>query len=189
MSIRHPVPVTCACGCGGMTKGQSKSGYITGHQNRGARHKSRSPGFPDGVLIDEADRIRFGMHSWSLSGNGYVQRHHVISVRKYTKIRLHQEIMGFPDGIVDHVNGDRLDYRRSNLRVVTDQGNAQNQCLSSRNTSGYRGVSWNKASEKWYAHAKMSGRMISLGLFDDLHEAGKVAREYREQHYKSFVNR
>ena len=189
MSIRNPVPVLCVCGCGEMTKGQSKSGFITGHQNRGKRHASRSPGFPAGVLLDDEDRARFEHHSWSISGNGYVQRHLVTDDGKYSKVRLHREIMGFPDGLVDHRNGNRLDCRRANLRVVCDQGNAQNQCVSRRNTSGYKGVSWNRASRKWYAYAKINRRMISLGFFDDVHEAARVAREYREQHYPSFVNR
>jgi hypothetical protein len=191
VSIRHPIPVPCACGCGAITKGQSTSGFVTGHRNRGRTSWGRKKpgGFPDGVQIDPEDAIKYGVYRWSLSGNGYVQRHHVIEPCKYTKLRLHREILGFPDGVVDHVNGDKLDCRRCNLRVIDLQGNAQNQRLSQLNTSGHRGVSWNKAQGKWYAHAKVNRKMISLGFFDDLYEAAKVATEYRKTHYKSFIER
>jgi hypothetical protein len=175
-----------------MTKGQHKKGvapFITGHGNKGAKRAPRSPGFPDSVLIDDDDRALFGHHSWSLSGNGYIQRHHTTEQGKHTKLRLHREIMGLPDGIVDHINGNKLDNRRCNLRVTDLQGNAQNQSLSAKNTSGHRGVSWRKNEQKWYAYAKIDGAMLSLGFYDELEEAARVAREYREKHYKSFVIR
>lgn len=192
MSIRHPVFLPCACGCGELTKGQSKSGFVVGHANRGrsAVHRKKEPGFPDGVLLDDADREAFGIYRWSISGNGYVQRHHVIAPGKYTKIRLHREITGFPEGVlIDHINGNKLDNRRANLRAVDDQGNAQNQRLTLKNSSGYRGVSWRAEARKWYAYATIDRKMISLGFFDDVHEAGRVALEFRKKHYKSFIER
>lgn len=192
MSIRHPVSIPCACGCGQMTKGQSKSGFVTGHANRGrsAWHLKGVPGFPDGVLIDALDRERFGGHRWSIGGNGYVQRHVVLAAGKYSKSRLHREVMdAAPGDIVDHINGNRLDCRRENLRIVDDRGNAQNQSKSPKNTSGYRGVSWHKQNQKWYAYAKINGVMISLGFFDDVHEAGAVAKKFRKRHYEAFVDR
>jgi hypothetical protein len=173
-----------------MTKGAGKSGFAIGHSNRGKRGpRALAPGFPGGVLLDDPDRKAMGKYRWSISGNGYLQRHHVIAPGKYTKKRLHQEIMGYPDGIIDHINGNKLDNRRCNLRITDDRGNAQNQCLSSRNTSGHRGVSWNRKMGKWYAHAKIDRKMIWLGLFDDLEEAARVALEFRKANYTSFIDR
>lgn len=141
-------------------------------------------------MLDDEDRERFGTYRWSVSGNGYLQRHHVISPGRYTKIRLHQEIMGQPKGVlIDHINGNKLDNRRQNLRLVDDVGNAQNQRKLDRNTSGYRGVSWSKAQSKWQAYAHKERKLIHLGYFEDLHEAAKVTNEYRRQHYKSYVDR
>lgn len=192
MSIKNPIPVPCACGCGQMTKGQSKSGFVVGHQNRGrsAGHRKKEPWFPDGTLLDDEDRERFSIYRWSVSGNGYLQRHHVIAPGKYTKIRLHQEIMGHPKGCkIDHINGNKLDNRRSNLRLVDDTGNAQNMRKRGRNTSGYRGVSWSKKQGQWQAYAHKQRKLIHLGFYDDLQEAARVATEYRRQHYKSYVDR
>ncbi len=181
-------PVLCLCGCGEMTKGYGA--FLVGHFLIGKeKFGKKPPGFPSGVLLDEADRAAFGIHRWSLDGAGYVQRHHQIGYLKHTKIRLHREILGFPKHFVDHINGNRLDNRRINLRIVNDKGNAQNKGASSRNTSGHRGVSFNKRSGKWYAYAKLDGRMISLGFFDDIEEAARVAREYREKHYAAFTGR
>jgi HNH endonuclease/AP2 domain len=194
MSKRHPVPQLCSCGCGQMTKDQhlGDKPYVTGHQNRGrsAWHLKKEPGFPDGTQLDDEDQKRFGIYRWSLSGNGYLQRHHTKEDGKHTKIRLHQEIMGFPKGVlIDHINGNKLDNRRQNLRIVDDKGNSENQARSSKNTSGFRGVSWNKAAKKWQAYVHENRKMIHLGFYDDLNQAAEIAAEYRRQHYKSYVER
>lgn len=186
LATRELVP--CSCGCGLMTKGKSKGlPYYPGHANKGKRHEPRSPGFPEGVLLDDEDRERFIEFSWSLSGNGYLQRHHVTETGRYTKKRLHQEIMGAPYGMtVDHINGNKLDNRRVNLRIVDQQANTQNR---RPNSSGHRGVSWNKRSGKWYAHAKIDRKMISLGFYDNLEEAIRVADEFRRKHYRGYIDR
>ena len=189
MSNRHPIPVPCACGCGRMTRGQGNSPYLAGHSNKGRKHQPRSPGFPVGVLFDPEDCAKFGMHSWSLDSAGYVQRHHVIAPGQYTKIRLHREIMGFPDGEIDHINGNRLDNRRCNLRVTDSRGNSENVGMSSRNTSGFRGVSWQTSSQRWYAYGKTGGKMVSLGLYDDVNEAARVAHAWRQDNLPNYTGR
>jgi len=88
-----------------------------------------------------------------------------------------------PGEIVDHVSGDTLDCRRSNLRVTSSRGNATNITNSAnQRRGGYKGVSWNKNAGKWEAHiaagaVRESGRKrkIHLGLFDD---PKKAARAY-----------
>lgn len=187
---RERIPVLCSCGCGLLTKGRAKGlPLFRGHGNRGRRHKPRSPGFPDGVILDELDRINLCQHSWSLSGNGYIQRHAEKIGGGWTKVRLHREILDFPDGLVDHINGNKLDCRRHNMRVTNHQGNAQNQSLSVKNTSGHRGVSWRAVIGKWYAYGKIDGRMIALGFYDDLQEAADVALKFRQENYSHFVDR
>jgi len=87
-----------------------------------------------------------------------------------------------PSQVVDHINGNKLDNRRSNLRIVTPAENAQNRRLNRDNKSGYRGVSWHKGRESWQAHAKLAGHQHYLGLFDDPREAARVAAAFRAQH-------
>jgi hypothetical protein len=50
--------------------------------------------------------------------------------------------------------------------------------ILSRNTSGYRGVSWNKTLGKWWARITVNGKRVHLGYFDDVNEAGRVCKEF-----------
>ena len=80
-----------------------------------------------------------------------------------------------PDGFtVDHVNRDTLDNRLSELRLASYSQQGQNRGLRSSNTSGYRGVSWDKHSGKWRARIRLDGKEIYLGLFADEKEAARA---------------
>lgn len=68
----------------------------------------------------------------------------------------------YPD-FVDHINGDRDDNRFSNLRQATKVQNGQNIALSKRNSSGYTGVSWREASQKWLVRIMLERRSIHIG--------------------------
>lgn len=86
----------------------------------------------------------------------------------------------WPSGIIDHINGDTLDNRPSNLRnvdVATNQRNTKRQC---NNTSGVNGVSWHKKTGKWVVQVSAGNTRKHLGLFDDL-EAAKTARQKWER--------
>jgi hypothetical protein len=172
-----------------MTRGQGASGYRPGHGNTGLRHAARNPGFPEGAVLDDEDRALLSVYSWSIGSGGYLQRHVATGRGKYTKFRLHRELMGFPDGEVDHINGNKLDNRRANLRVVTRQGNGQNVGMFRTNTSGHLGVSWNKKTAKFQAYGKIDRKMIHLGLFSEREEAARVAAEYRQQNYAGYTGR
>jgi hypothetical protein len=66
---------------------------------------------------------------------------------------IHRVILEAPAGVeVDHINGNGLDNRRSNLRLATKSQNMQNMRLSRINTSGFKGVCWDKDRGKWRAH-------------------------------------
>lgn len=82
-----------------------------------------------------------------------------------------------PDGsTVDHADRDSLNNCLSNLRLATDSQQGQNRRLRSDNTSGYRGVSWNKQFSKWRARITVDGKVILLGDFTDPLEAA-LARD------------
>jgi len=67
---------------------------------------------------------------------------------------------------IDHRDGDGLNNRWRNLRPATPSQNAANAGVCSTNTSGFKGVTWNKKSQRWQAGIKKDGRSIHLGLFD-----------------------
>lgn len=100
-------------------------------------------------------------------------------------VHLHRMICAPPDGmVVDHINGDTLDNRMENLRVTTVRGNLRNRGAPRQNTSGVKGVGWHAGAGKWRARAKDDlGREVHLGLFDDLAQAARAAREFRAKNY------
>lgn len=77
----------------------------------------------------------------------------------------------WPDGSIDHINGDKSDNRIVNLRIVDASGNAKNSKMFSHNTSGYIGVGWYKAYGKWEAHIQNEKKRIFLGYFDSIDDA------------------
>lgn len=88
----------------------------------------------------------------------------------YTIFRAHRVIMAMVNGEwpaheVDHINGDRADNRRKNLRLVTRTENGRNTRKPAHNTSKVVGVSWHKASGKWRASIKTNGMGKHLGVF------------------------
>lgn len=88
----------------------------------------------------------------------------------------------WPRHHMDHKNNDRADNRIENLRECNPSQNLANQRLSSRNKSGFKGVSWDKNSENWYASIKVMGKGKNLGHYDDPEDAHaaycKAAKKY-----------
>jgi hypothetical protein len=76
-----------------------------------------------------------------------------------------------PSGEVDHINGNGIDNRLSNLRQVTSAENKKNSRNQKNNTSGVRGVSWHKRYNAWEARIKSDGIMTYLGRFEYKFEA------------------
>lgn len=78
---------------------------------------------------------------------------------------------------VDHINGNPLDNRRENLRLATRSQNMANSTRRSDNTSGYKGVCWDKGMQKWRAGLSVNGKTRYLGCFDSPEQAHAVYLE------------
>ena len=99
------------------------------------------------------------------------------------QIRMHRLIMSAPDNcVVDHINGDKTDNRKENLRLCQQNENARNRKRNKNNTSGVTGVRFHRQSGKWVARIKVNYRYIALGSYDTMEEA-VIARKAGEEKY------
>jgi hypothetical protein len=90
---------------------------------------------------------------------------------------------------VDHKNNIRDDNRIDNLRWATIKENSQNKSLSSINTSGYKGVNWNKRSNRWDASIKENGLKVHIGCFEYLDDAVKARQKKANEVFGEYVNK
>lgn len=131
------------------------------------------------ALVDAADADDVLRYRWTLNANGYAWRS-VEGGRRH--VYLHRAIAGatWGDGVyVDHINRDRLDCRRENLRVVTPRQSAQNKPAL---TGRFRGVSFDTARGKWQAAAQLDGRRYAIGRYATEDEAASAAAAWRRDH-------
>jgi hypothetical protein len=94
---------------------------------------------------------------------------------------------GYMPKVLDHINGNSKDNRIENLRVATHSQNMHNQGIRKNNTSGAKGVSYNKTSNKWYTYISLLGKRIGLGYHDDFEFADLVATEARDLYHGQYA--
>jgi hypothetical protein len=82
----------------------------------------------------------------------------------------------WPNGQIDHINGNRTDNRIDNLRVVSATENARNATLRADNRSGVPGVGWHSRYKKWTARIGVQGRQKTIGYYATLAEAAAARR-------------
>lgn len=101
---------------------------------------------------------------------------------------LHRLIMGELNGhIVDHIDRDPLNNSRANLRLATKSTNAMNRPKPKSNTSGYKGVRWNKERKLWDANIQVDKVNRFLGRYDTPQEAAKVYDYHARILHKDFA--
>lgn len=132
------------------------------------------------ALISLADVAKIKKYKWSYNSvTGMV-------TACQGRVYLSRYIMDCPAGLtVDHINGDRLDNRRHNLRVCTYAQNNRNRLERVDNTSGFRGVSRRKDGQ-YEAYIHYQGRKIHLGLFKKLTDAINARLRAEIKYYKEY---
>lgn len=124
------------------------------------------------VKISKDDLYEVGKHKWGIDGRGYVRNR---------LIKIHQLILGVRYGFdIDHVNGDKLDNRRQNLRHVTHSVNMMN--IHKKN-GGTVGVFWDKSRSKWRASIMVNGKNHYIGRFRLHKTAVSARREYEKRFF------
>lgn len=134
-------------------------------------------------LYDLADAALVQRYTWHVGPRGY------LSSTTGTRLKgpristvMHRLVLGVvdPNVVVDHINGDRLDNRRGNLRSGDSRSNNLNRAEMNRlGTSLYRGVSWDKARKRWAAHVGLDYKLHHLGRFATEAEAAAAVAAFR----------
>lgn len=135
-------------------------------------------------LYSEQDFVKVHLYGWHKSKAGYVVASKKVD-GKWTVVYFHREILGLTKSnpeVVDHIDGNPLNNRRENLRIVTQSENLQNASKRSSSTSRYKGVSYYTRDSKWSAqiHHPTLGK-LHLGYFDTELQAAEVYNKAARQ--------
>ena len=135
------------------------------------------------ALVDDEDFEHLSQWKWHLNTWGYAT-----STKGDNKTRwMHRVILNVPKGVeVDHINHDKLDNRRCNIRPCSRAENARNHPLKRNNTSGFKGVYWNKVRKKWHSRIKVDGKYISLGYYFCIVKAAVVYDDAAKKYHRKF---
>ena len=128
------------------------------------------------IIIDKEDYNKIKDYTWKLNTNGYAITEVKKGLEKVKSIMLHRLINNTPEGMItDHINRNKLDNRKENLRTCTTSENAMNRKTNYKNeTSKTKGVDYRKQDNMWRARICKNGNRINLGLFKTEEEAIKA---------------
>lgn len=146
------------------------------------------------AVVDDEDFSRLSRWKWHYGKRGYAARTVEIGYfqgkRKQTQILMHREVIEVPNNMfVDHINGDKLDNQKTNLRIVNTQQNNWNSKTPAHNTSGFKGVSEDKRnlSKKWQAYITVDNKKIHLGYFSTKEDAAKAYNEAAKEIFGEYA--
>lgn len=140
------------------------------------------------ALVDDDIYVYFSNWCWQYAG-GYASR----DGSSLGKLLLHKEIWKFyygkiPEGKeIDHINRDKLDCRKENLRLATRSQNAANMKPYITNTSGYKGVHFATNMNKWKATIRINGEKVHLGFYKNINEAARAYNIAAKKHFGEFA--
>ncbi len=133
--------------------------------------------------FDLEDFNKIKNYCWYKDNDGYI----VYKVLHHNAVQMHRLVTNCPDDMeVDHIYHINHDNRKSELRIVTKSQNQMNKVLLSNNTSGVKGVYWNKEKEKWHAQITVNNKRINLGYFNILQDAADVRKQAEIEYFGEY---
>jgi hypothetical protein len=146
------------------------------------------------AIVDDDDYKELNQYNWCAYKGRYT--HYVVrgSNKLGKNIPIHRQIMNPPDNMqVDHINGNGLDNRKENLRICKISQNIFNGKLRKNNTSGFKGVTYDKKNKKWYSQITVNRKHKFLGRFTDINDAKesyiKAAKDYFGEFYTDGITK
>lgn len=117
----------------------------------------------------------------------YLSDGYVITNLKTVKQSMHRFILNYEGKLqIDHRNRKRHDNQKENLRIATNQENSFNKDKYSNNTTGYKGVYWSKALQKWCSQITVNYTNIHLGYFENIQDAIQSRLKASEKYFDKF---
>jgi hypothetical protein len=140
------------------------------------------------TIVDDGDYEWINQWKWYYNGRYAVRTIRLTDGGRVT-IFMHRVILNPLDEMfTDHINHDRLDNRRSNLRACTRSQNLANSVRATNNRSGKKGVTWDKQSNKWISQVGYHRKHINLGRFDKLEDAASAYQIKAKELFGEFYN-
>lgn len=124
--------------------------------------------------IVDAEDGHMARHRWNMGSRGYAVRSKKMEGRRTRLFLMHRELVGLAHGdprVTDHINHDKLDNRRCNLRITDAAGNAANRTVYRNSKSGVRGVHLTSRRDGWEASFNAFRIRYRLGTFPTAEEA------------------
>lgn len=141
------------------------------------------------VIVDDRDYENLNQFRWCVDAQGYATRAiYNPDDQKSRRVLMHRVLMNTPNGYdTDHINGNKLDNRRCNLRIATRTQNIINVSKPNRhNKVGFRGVQMSKEG-RFYSGLIVNGKRVHLGMFDTAEEASRAYQMAKSEAYKEFA--
>ena len=139
------------------------------------------------TIVDDEDYDYLNQWNWCSKKN--INIYYAIRTVLNKRIYMHRIIINPTDNMyIDHINRNGLDNRKENLRICNKSQNACNSTIPRHNTSGIKGVCWDKSCNKWLSRIKINGKQKHLGRFNNKLEAREVYRKEAKDHFGEFYS-
>lgn len=135
------------------------------------------------IIVDKEYEYLLKKHSWYLKDGLYPQ-----TTINNKNVYIYHIILNTND-LVDHIDRNPLNNRKNNLRLVSKSQNAMNSKKRIDNSSGIKGVSFNKSRNKYETYINIKGKRIRLGKFDNIKDAALKRIEAEKLYFGDFMNK
>lgn len=134
------------------------------------------------AIVDDED------YCWLIKQNWYFDDRYAARTHCRKKVYMHRLILKTDKNMhTDHINGNKLDNRKCNLRICTNKENKRNVNKYKGGTSQYKGVHWDSERELWFAQIKIGKSSKYLGRFSSEEDAANTYNKYAKDMYGEFA--